>query len=101
MLGEGQVLLDGEECVLAPANAPLPDAADWFAAGSGWSAYADQLLPRFSAVLRAVDAEILPRAHDVALIAAQLVAHGGWLPATEAQPVYLRDNVADKPKNLF
>ena len=101
VLGEGQVLLDGEECVLAPANAPLPDAADWFAAGSGWSAYADQLLPRFSAVLRAVDAEMLPRAHDVALIAAHLVAQHGWLPATEAQPVYLRDNVADKPKNLF
>lgn len=101
VLDEGRVLLDGVECVLNPANAPIPDGADWFAAGSGWSAYADKLLPRFYAVLRAVDAEILPRAHDVALIAAHLVAQHGWLPATEAQPVYLRDNVADKPKNLF
>ncbi|MGD9889113.1 MAG: tRNA (adenosine(37)-N6)-threonylcarbamoyltransferase complex dimerization subunit type 1 TsaB [Halothiobacillaceae bacterium] len=101
VLGEGRVVLDGEERVLAPTNAPLPDAADWFAAGSGWSAYADTLLPRFSSVMRAHDAEILPCAHDVALIAAHLVAHGAWQPALDAQPVYLRDNVADKPKQLL
>jgi len=76
----------------------VPESGDWFAAGSGWSAYADVLLPRFAAVVRAVDADILPRAHDVAVIAAHQVMRHGWLSAEQAQPVYLRDNVADKPK---
>ncbi len=99
VLGEGDVQPEGAtECVLAPANAPVPNAGDWFAAGSGWSAYAPILMPRFEAVLRACDSELLPRAHDVALIAAKLVQQHGWLPAAQAQPVYLRDNVADKPK---
>jgi len=99
VLGEGDVQAEGAgECVLAPASAPVPNMADWFAAGSGWSAYADVLLPRFAAVLRAVDADMLPRAHDVALIAAHQVMQHGWLPAAQALPVYLRDNVADKPK---
>jgi tRNA threonylcarbamoyladenosine biosynthesis protein TsaB len=99
VLGEGNVQAeDAGECVLAPASAQVPHTADWFAAGSGWSAYADTLLPRFAAVLRAVDHELLPRAHDVALIAAHQVMQHGWLPAAQAQPMYLRDNVADKPK---
>lgn len=99
VLGRGDVQPEGAaEAVLTPANTPVPASADWFAAGSGWSAYADTLLPRFAAVLRAVDHELLPRAHDVALIAAQQVVQHGWLPAAQALPVYLRDNVADKPK---
>ncbi len=99
VLGEGNIQPEGmAECVLAPANAPIPETMDWFAAGSGWSAYADALLPRFAAVLRAVDHELLPRAYDVALIAAHQVMQHGWLSAAQAQPVYLRDNVADKPK---
>lgn len=98
VLGEGDVQPAGAgECVLAPTNAPVPDAANWFAVGSGWSAYADVLLPRFAAVLRAVDADMLPRARDVALLAAHQVRQQGWLAAAQAQPVYLRDNVADKP----
>lgn len=102
VLGNGHVLADGAgESVLAPASAPVPNTADWFAAGSGWSAYADTLLPRFAAVVRAVDADILPRAHDVALIAAHQAQLHGWLPAAQALPVYLRDNVADKPKAAF
>jgi len=102
VMGEGQVQVDDAgECVLAPANAPMVDTGEWFAAGSGWSAYADVLLPRFAAVLRVVEADILPRAHDVALIAAHHALQHGWLPAAQAQPVYLRDNVADKPKAAF
>jgi len=99
VLGEGNVQLESiAEGVLDPASVPMVDTGEWFAAGSGWSAYADVLLPRFAAVVRAVDAEVLPRAHDVVLIAAHQVMQHGWRPAEQAQPVYLRDNVADKPK---
>jgi hypothetical protein len=32
------------------------------------------------------------------MLAAHQVMQHGWLSAEQAQPVYLRDNVADKPK---
>ncbi|MEW5839207.1 MAG: tRNA (adenosine(37)-N6)-threonylcarbamoyltransferase complex dimerization subunit type 1 TsaB [Pseudomonadota bacterium] len=98
VLGAGDVRLDGDERVIKPLDAPLVPDSGWFAVGSGWSAYAETLLPRFAAVVSAVDHDLLPQAHDVALLAAHQVARQGWLPAAEAQPVYLRDNVADKPK---
>ena len=102
VLGEGDVRIEATgETVSKPLDVPVPDDTGWFAAGSGWSAYADVLLPRFAAVLSSVDHELLPRAHDVALIAAKLVQQYGWLPADQAQPIYLRDNVADKPKAVI
>lgn len=97
--GEGDVRAEAAgESVSKPLDVSVPDDTGWFAVGSGWTAYADVLLPRFAAVLSAVDYQLLPRAHDVALIAAKQVQQHGWLPAEQAQPVYLRDNVADKPK---
>ncbi len=99
VLGEGDVRVEAAgERVSKPLDVPVPDEPGWFAVGSGWLAYAETLLPRFAAVLRTVDHELLPRAHDVALIAARVVAQHGWLFAAQAQPIYLRDNVADKPK---
>ena len=101
VLGEGDVRVEaGGEVVCKPLDAPVPAASGWFAAGSGWSAYAEALLPRFAAVVSAVGHDLLPQAHDVALIAAHQVAREGWLPAAQAQPIYLRDNVADKPKSV-
>ncbi|MEW6764598.1 MAG: tRNA (adenosine(37)-N6)-threonylcarbamoyltransferase complex dimerization subunit type 1 TsaB [Pseudomonadota bacterium] len=97
--GLGDIRALGEECVIAPSAAPCPEADGWFAAGPGWAAYETVLNPRFAALLRGRDADLLPRAHDVALIGAHLARHSGWLPPGQAQPIYLRDNVADKPKS--
>ncbi len=96
--GLGDIRALGEECVIAPAAAPCPEGNGWFAAGPGWAAYETALAPRFGSMLRGRDVELLPRAHDIALIGAFLVRHEGWLPPGQAQPIYLRDNVADKPK---
>lgn len=99
VVGEGDVEPVGRgEQVSAPANCPLPDTAGWLGVGSGWSAYADALNTRFADFLSAVDSDLLPRAHDVALIGARLAQQYGWQPAEQAQPIYLRDNVAEKPK---
>jgi len=97
--GMGKLRLEGEERVMPPAEVPVPPDAAWFAAGHGWLAYDAILTPRFAAIESGRDAHLLPRAHDVALIGAHLVRHGGLLPAMEAQPVYLRDRVAEKPKS--
>jgi tRNA threonylcarbamoyladenosine biosynthesis protein TsaB len=97
VLGEGEVAGQGEQ-VMPPAHALIPEDSGWFAVGSGWAGYAEILRPRFANVLTGVNVDLLPRAHDVALIAAQQAGQCGWQPAEQAQPVYLRDNVADKPK---
>ncbi|MGC8854100.1 MAG: tRNA (adenosine(37)-N6)-threonylcarbamoyltransferase complex dimerization subunit type 1 TsaB [Halothiobacillaceae bacterium] len=97
--GTGQMRLEGTEQVVPPAAAPHPSGLGWFAAGHGWLAYDAILTPRFAAIESGRDVHLLPRAHDVALIGAYLARHGGLLPAEAAQPVYLRDRVAEKPKS--
>ncbi|MGK0674061.1 MAG: tRNA (adenosine(37)-N6)-threonylcarbamoyltransferase complex dimerization subunit type 1 TsaB [Halothiobacillaceae bacterium] len=99
--GVGQVRLKGVEQVVSPAQAPSPPAeAPWFAVGHGWRAYDAILTPRFADITHGRDLELLPRAHDVALIGAHLVRQGGLLPAREAQPIYLRDRVAESDSSL-
>ena len=89
------VLLLGDECVCSPAEVPLPAAADWVAAGSGWAAYADVLMQRLGAQVVRVLPDLEPRAGDVARIALGEYQRGRLMKPEEAVPVYLRDNVAE------
>ena len=85
--------LRSPELVQAPEQASLPRAADssqWFAAGTGWGAYAERL-PKG---LAGCDAHLLPHAEDVLSLALSAFERGEALPADEAAPVYLRDQVA-------
>lgn len=95
--GVGKMRPCGEEAVLFPADVPPPREPGWFAAGPGWGAYDSILAPRFAGILSGRDVALLPRAHDVALIGAHLAQQGGLLPPAQAQPVYLRDQVAVRP----
>jgi tRNA threonylcarbamoyladenosine biosynthesis protein TsaB len=85
----------GPEAVAAPGKVALPPAWDGAAvsgAGSGFAAYA----PRLAAVARhltAVFPELRPRAREIALLAAN-DGLASAIPAEQAQPVYLRDEVA-------
>lgn len=92
------VLLLGDERVCTPAAAPPVAAGDWVAAGSGWAAYADVLMPRFGKQVVRVLPDIEPRAADVARIAIGEYQRGHLKKPEEAVPVYLRDNVADVKK---
>lgn len=84
-----------DERVCPPELVSLPDAsgsdsARWLSAGSGWC-YKDRMpLPG----LEPVSAAEVPDARYVARIAAAAFAQGGGVPAEQAQPVYLRDEVA-------
>jgi tRNA threonylcarbamoyladenosine biosynthesis protein TsaB len=88
----------GPEAVANPASVTLP--AVWSdtpvcGAGSGFAAYARLLTP-VSATLTEVHPGLRPRAREIALLA----AHEGLVnavPAEQAQPVYLRDQVAQQP----
>lgn len=88
---EGEMCLVGQEAVLAPERALLPEGAagTWFGAGTGWG-YA----PRLTAAVERCDATLLPNALDVLALAGFAWKRGEAIAADQAQPVYLRDNVA-------
>ena len=89
---QGEMCLQGLEAVLAPELAQLPRGAhgDWFAAGTGWGTYGARI------ALQPCGSEpaMLPHAQDLLSLATFAWARGEALPADQAQPVYLRDNVA-------
>jgi len=60
--------------------------------GSGFSAY-PQLREGIGPLLSGIEEGLLPRAPEIALLAAPEVAAGRVFPAEQALPVYLRDDV--------
>ncbi|PRY66803.1 tRNA threonylcarbamoyladenosine biosynthesis protein TsaB [Vreelandella songnenensis] len=90
------VSLERDEAVLAPEAFHLPeDETDWVGVGAGftlWERFAPTVQVRMSQHL--VDME--PRAEEMAWLGADDFAAGLGKPAHQAQPVYLRNNVAWK-----
>lgn len=100
--GQDQLVeLDGEETVCSPEAVAVPQGQEWVAAGDGWHAYNDQLSRRCKEIVTEHFPDQRPQAQDVACLAAAALARGEALPPEQAQPVYLRDNVARKPKSTI
>jgi tRNA threonylcarbamoyladenosine biosynthesis protein TsaB len=87
----GEMRLLGNEAVLAPEAAALPQGTtgDWYGAGTGWG-YAE----RIPVALAGQDATLLPHALDLLKLAEFAWHRGEAVAADLAQPVYLRDKVA-------
>lgn len=85
------------ERVCAPEAVPILDSAGWTGVGSGFAAHGERLRQRLGRCLGAVFAEVYPRAGDVALLGASMFSRGLAVTAEQAQPVYLRDKVAEIP----
>ncbi|AIR87883.1 tRNA (adenosine(37)-N6)-threonylcarbamoyltransferase complex dimerization subunit type 1 TsaB [Pseudomonas cremoricolorata] len=87
----GEMRLQGEEAVLSPERVALPAerAGDWFGTGTGWG-YAERL----AVPVTAFDATRLPTAQDILALATFAWGRDEAVAADQAQPVYLRDNVA-------
>lgn len=92
---DGLARLVGEERVSPPEAVTIPAAwaSSLLAAGRGFAVY-PQLRARLGPRLAAVHERLLPRAHEIALLAAPILQKGGAVPAEQAIPVYLRDEVA-------
>jgi tRNA threonylcarbamoyladenosine biosynthesis protein TsaB len=86
----------GDERIVPPGAVPLPDDGGWHGAGSGWGAFGASLRERLGDRVGPADPEARCRAGDVARIAAVDFAAGRAVPAEQALPVYLRDQVAWK-----
>ena len=93
---DGLATAVSDEQVCAPEKVRPFDPQIGFGAGSGWAVYAPTLSENFGAQLSAVDAAIYPSAEAMLPLAKQMFADHQALPAYQALPVYLRNNVAKK-----
>lgn len=104
LLNNGIMTLQGKEAVnkpellaeaalVAPLSLAKEEAFEWVAAGSGWDAYATLLDLETMTSLKKI-ANILPSAEYIATLAVQDWLAGKAVDAEQAQPIYLRDKVA-------
>lgn len=91
--------LSADEAVLSPDLVPLVDTSDWVGAGSGWKAHADALTERFGEQVKQQWPEYLPQSATIARLAVADFNKGLGVAAAQAQPVYLRNDVAKKSKD--
>jgi tRNA threonylcarbamoyladenosine biosynthesis protein TsaB len=84
-----------EERLSGPTDVSPPGDVAWYGAGHGFGGY-PELEVRLGPRLCGVDPSILPRAAEIARIAAVDLAEDRGLDAGRALPVYLRDDVVHK-----
>jgi tRNA threonylcarbamoyladenosine biosynthesis protein TsaB len=96
----GLVDLEGDECVIAPVDVPVPEeGAGWIGAGSGWDEYHTTLALKVGNALTDWRPGVIPSARAIAALGAQAFATGRTVPPDQAVPVYIRDDVARKQKS--
>ncbi len=94
-VGNGDASSLGGEAVLAPDAVAMPAlAGDWAGVGTGFAAGDGVLQRRLGHGFSYLDPSVLPRAADVARLAAKAFARGEAVLPELAEPAYLRNNVA-------
>ena len=77
----------------APISPSRPSPSGLFGAGRGFAEY-PELTAAMTPLLQGIQANLLPRASEMAILAAPEVAAGRVFQAEQALPVYLRNDVA-------
>ncbi len=90
----GLVELQGEELVVDPNRVPVPHGEGWLGAGCGWDQYHEILRQRLGGGVSRWHPRVFPHACDIVTLALQLFEDGKFVSPEQAQPVYLRDEVA-------
>ena len=94
-LRDGDAFALGAETVSPPDLVQLPAQCErWHGIGTGFSACAGALRERSPERWLSVDADALPRAGDVARLAAHAFARGEAVAPERVEPAYLRNQVA-------
>lgn len=83
------------EALANPGDVWLTGDTLWHAAGPGFDAY-PAIAQRLGNRLSGIQSGLLPHAADIARIAAMDFAAGKAVPARQAQPVYLRNEVVHR-----
>ncbi|MGD2118217.1 MAG: tRNA (adenosine(37)-N6)-threonylcarbamoyltransferase complex dimerization subunit type 1 TsaB [Chromatiales bacterium] len=94
--GQQLMRLRDEELVIRPQQLQLQYEGDWLAAGSGWQTYQQQLSDSLQTTVSRIEAGLITRAREVALLGADLYQSDQLVSAEQALPVYLRNQVAWK-----
>ena len=90
---DGMPALVGSVRCSAPLDVELP-TGDWVAAGSAFQVWPEELGARHLGRLTGCRPEAVPRADEVARLAATAVTRGLLVPPERAAPLYVRDKVA-------
>lgn len=90
---DGLVTADGYESILPPTQASAA-TRPMYGVGTGFGAEHGALVASLGAGLQGFDAGALPRAADLALLAARAWHRGEAVVADLIEPAYLRDKVA-------
>lgn len=86
----------GEERVCPPSSVWLESGVTrWSGAGQGWN-FRTEMPVEVSGQIHSVDEALIPRAAWVVRLAAVKFTNGLAVPAEQAQPVYIRDEVSWK-----
>lgn len=92
----GLPALQGEERVCPPSGVALVgEASRWFGAGPGW-AFREQMPAAVAEQVAMADESLIPRAAWVARLAEVGYRDGQGVAAEQAQPAYIRNEVAWK-----
>ncbi|MET0066353.1 MAG: tRNA (adenosine(37)-N6)-threonylcarbamoyltransferase complex dimerization subunit type 1 TsaB [Candidatus Thiodiazotropha sp.] len=86
-----------EEQVATAGQVSLPDGEGWYGVGSGWGCCAEPLQARLGGRLRGFTDVFHCSAEDVVRLAAEEFRQGRAVSPEQALPVYLRNQVAQKP----
>lgn len=89
---EGLVRRVSDIQCLPPDQVVVPTAGSWSGIGTAFTAYREHLVERFGERLQIVDAEAVPTAQSVAILAMRNAAL--WRDAADAAPEYVRNRVA-------
>lgn len=93
----GIMIADGMERVCPPGDVHIPREQDAYGVGIGFERYPE--LNELATGLAGIRADSWPDALSVIKLAQHWLLDNEALPAEMAQPVYLRDNVAQKTKD--
>jgi len=92
---EGEAVLLGEEQVSAPEFLLQQDTSSLIF-GSGWEAYHADLVAQPEGWVAGVTKDVFPSAEHIAKLASYAWQRGEVIDAADAEPTYLRNNVAKK-----
>lgn len=92
----GEVVLQGQEHVTTPEQLIVDGCTDSVVLGSGWEMYHNGVFDEPPAWVKQSVRGVFPSAYFVAKLAASAYQRGELLDAANAEPVYLRNNVAKK-----
>lgn len=88
------VLVGTEQVIAAEKLAPIT-FSNWLGVGTGWAAYKEAFQALNQTSEQAIYPDVFPSAKYIALLGADAFDAGEVLAAELAQPIYLRDKVAD------